>query len=133
MSLQDGISDMLTRIRNASMSNHVEVSISSSKINVAVAKVLKEEGYIADYREVETEAKPGKSLIVTLKYYMKKPVIEGLKRISKPSCRIYCASGEIPKIRNGLGTVILSTHQGVLSGRKAALSKLGGEIICYVW
>ncbi len=131
MSFQDGISDMLTRLRNASMASLPEVAMPSSKMKLAIAGLLKEEGYVTDFREAETES--GKTLTVILKYHKKMPVIEGLKRISKPSCRIYCGASEIPKVRNGLGTVILSTNGGIVSGRKAAMSNLGGEILCYVW
>ena len=92
---------------------------------------MKQEGYIADYAVSEDGVK--KTLAIDLKYYKNKPVIEGVTRVSKPSCRTYCGATEIPKVRNGLGTVILSTPKGILSGREAALANVGGEILCYIW
>jgi len=131
MSMQDSLSDMLTRIRNAGMASLKEVRMPSSNMKKAVADVLREEGFIKSYNESGDGAK--KELVVDLKYYKKKPVIEGIKRISKPSCRIYCGSSEIPRVKNGFGIVILSTPKGVISGKKAAELNVGGEIICYVW
>ncbi len=131
MSLQDGISDMLTRMRNAIMASAKEVSMPTSAMKSAVASVLKEEGYISDF--YETGKAPRKVLTVKLKYFRKKPVIEGMRRVSRPSCRIYCGCSEIPKVRNGLGTVVMSTPAGIISGRKAAKAKVGGEIVCTVW
>jgi len=132
MSMQDSISDMLTQLKNAGMASIKEISIPNSNMKASIAQVLKDEGYIADF---SVEAKKGvvKKLNIKLKYYNKKPVIDGIKRVSRPSCRIYCGSTEIPKIRNGLGTVILSTPNGIISGKKAAADKVGGEILCYVW
>ena len=118
MSLQDPISDMLTRIRNAGTAALDEAAMPGSKMKTAVADVLKGEGYIRDY-SVEKDG-PKETLTIKLKYYKEKSVIEGLKRVSKPSCRVYCGSSDIPKVRNGLGTVILSTPQGVISNRTAA-------------
>ncbi len=131
MSMQDPLSDMLTRIRNAGMASLVEVKMPSSNMKKAVADVLKEEGFIKAYKENGDGAI--KELVVELKYYRKKPVIEGIRRISKPSCRIYCGSTEVPRVKNGLGIVVLSTPKGVISGKKAADMNVGGEIICYVW
>ncbi len=131
MSMQDPLSDMLTRIRNAGMASLKEVSIPSSNLKKAVAAILKEEGFIADFAERGEGVK--KEFAIQLKYHKKQPVIEGIKRISKPSCRVYCGSTQIPKVKNGLGLVILSTPQGVISGKKAAELNVGGEIICYVW
>ena len=131
MSMQDPLSDMLTRIRNAGMASLTEVKMPSSIMKKAVADVLREEGFIKAYNESGDGVK--KELVVELKYYRKKPVIEGIRRISKPSCRIYCGSTEIPKVKNGLGIVVLSTPKGVISGKKAAEMNVGGEIICYVW
>ncbi len=131
MSMQDPISDMLTRIRNAGSASLTETAMPTSKLKLAVANVLKEEGYIKDYMEQGEGV--NKELVVTIKYYKRKPVIEGIKRVSKPSCRIYCGGQEVPKVRNGLGTVILSTPQGVISGEKAKKQNVGGEILCYVW
>jgi len=131
MSMQDPIADMLTRIRNAGAASLKEVSMPSSKMKAAIAEVMKEEGYIRDYR-VDGEGVI-QNLNVALKLYRGEPVIEGVKRISKPSCRVYCGSQEIPRVRNGLGTVVLSTPQGIISDRKARRQNIGGEIICYVW
>ena len=131
MSMQDPLSDMLTRIRNAGMASLKEVKMPSSNMKKAIADVLKEEGFIKTYKESGSGAV--KELDVELKYYRKKPVIEGIRRISKPSCRIYCGSTEVPKVKNGLGIVVLSTPKGVISGKKAAELNVGGEIICYVW
>lgn len=131
MSMQDPIADMLTRIRNAGMASLKELALPSSKLKTGIAFVMKEEGYIKDFR-VEGEG-PIKNLVVELKYYRKEPVIEGLERVSKPSCRIYCSATEIPRVRNGLGTVILSTSKGILSGTKATAETIGGEVLCYVW
>ncbi len=131
MSLQDPIADMLTRLRNAGAAGLDVVEMPGSKEKLAIAEVMKSEGYIADY-EAKTENKKG-FLVVTLKYYEGKPVIEGLQRISKPSCRIYCGAKEIPNVRNGLGTVIMTTPKGVMSGKKAAAENIGGEVLCYIW
>ena len=131
MSMQDPIADMLTRIRNAGSAGLKKVEMPSSHEKAAIAKVLKEEGYISDYAVSEDGAK--RVLSVVLKYANGKSVIEGIERVSKPSCRIHCGSREIPRVRNGLGTVILTTPSGVLSGRAAAKANVGGEILCYVW
>lgn len=131
MSMQDPISDMLTRIRNASSAFLKETAIPHSKMKAAIANVLKEEGYIEECSEKGEGTK--KAIIVRLKYYKKKPVIEGIKRISKPSCRIYCGLSDIPKVRGGLGTVVLSTPNGIVSDKKAKELNVGGEVICYIW
>lgn len=131
MSMQDPIADMLTRIRNAGSAGLKKVEMPSSREKAAIAKVLKEEGYISDYAVSEDGTK--RVLSVVLKYANGKSVIEGIERVSKPSCRIHCGSREIPRVRNGLGTVILTTPSGVLSGRAAAKANVGGEILCYVW
>lgn len=131
MSLQDPISDMLTRIRNAGNANLDEVSMPGSKMKTAIAEVLKGEGYISDYSVAKDG--PKETLTLKLKYYRNKFVIEGIKRVSKPSCRVYCGSTDIPKVRNGLGTAILSTPRGVISNRSAVENNVGGEILCFVW
>ena len=130
MSMQDPISDMLTRIRNAAMSSQKSVVMPSSKMKAAIAKVLLEEGYIAGYR-VEGDVK--KTLTVDMKYYMRRSVIEGIERVSKPSCRLYCGSKEIPRVKDGLGIAILSSPKGIISGKEAKAQNVGGEILCYVW
>ncbi|MCK5843913.1 MAG: 30S ribosomal protein S8 [Victivallales bacterium] len=131
MSMQDPIADMLTRIRNAGMAMKPQLSMPNSRMKAAIADVLKSEGYIVDYET--TGEGVAKELSVKLKYRNKVHVIEGLDRVSKPSCRIYCGSSEIPKVRNGLGITILSTPNGVKSGRVAKSENVGGEILCQVW
>ena len=124
MSMQDPIADMLTRIRNGQNAGKIDVSMPSSK-----QKVLKNEGYITDY-EVIGDVK--KNLKITLKYYQGTPVIEMLRRVSRPGLRVYRKSTELPRIMNGLGIAVVSTSQGIKSDRAARKAKLGGEIICYV-
>ena len=131
MSMQDPIADMLTRVRNAGAAGLKKIEMPSSKEKAAIAAVLKEEGYITDFAVLEDGAK--RILSVTLKYYQGAPVIEGIQRISKPSCRIHCTCKDIPKVRGGLGSVVLSTPQGILSGRKAKEANCGGEVLLYVW
>ncbi len=130
MSMQDPISDMLTRLRNGGMSMQKEVSMPASKMKSAIAKVLLDEGYIAGYR-VEGDVK--KTLTIEMKYHMRRPVIEGLERVSKPSCRLYCGCKEIPRVKDGLGIAILSSPNGILSGKDAQKQNVGGEVLCYVW
>ena len=131
MSMQDPIADMLTRVRNAGAAGLKKIEMPSSKEQAAIAAVLKEEGYISDFAVLEDGAK--RILSVTLKYYQGAPVIEGIERVSKPSCRIHCTCKDIPKVRGGLGTVVLSTPHGILSGRKAKEANCGGEVLLYVW
>ena len=131
MSMQDPIADMLTRIRNAGAAGLKTVAIPLSREKEAIAAVLKSEGYIAE-AVVEGEGVK-RQLVLSLKYYEGKPVIEGLERISKPSCRVHCSSREIPRVRNGLGAVVLTTPKGIMSGREAAKANVGGEVLCYVW
>jgi small subunit ribosomal protein S8 len=129
--MQDPIADMLTRVRNAGAAGLKKIEMPSSKEKAAIAAVLKEEGYISDFAVLEDGAK--RILSVTLKYYQGVPVIEGIERVSKPSCRIHCTCKDIPKVRGGLGTVVLSTPNGILSGRKAKAANCGGEVLLYVW
>ena len=131
MSMQDPIADMLTRLRNAGAAGLKKIEMPSSKEKAAIAAVLKEEGYISDYAVLEDGAK--RILSVTVKYYQGAPVIEGIQRVSKPSCRIHCTCKDIPKVLGGLGTVVLSTPMGILSGRKAKEANVGGEVLLYVW
>lgn len=130
MSMSDPIADMLTRIRNAQMAEKVSVAMPSSKVKVAIAKVLKEEGYIDEFR-VRDEA--GKATLeMSLKYYAGRPVIERIDRVSKPGLRIYKGVNDIPRVMNGLGIAIVSTPKGVMTDRKARASKMGGEVLCVV-
>lgn len=130
----DTIADMLTRVRNACLAQHPQVAMPTSKMKQALAIILKDEGFIHDY-----EILPGKvtsTLLIRLKYTQErrpKPVINGLERISKPGCRIYCKKADIPSVRSGLGVAILSTPKGVMSGASARRQNIGGEILCYVW
>ena len=131
MSMQDPISDMLTRIRNAGNAGLKTVVVPLSKEKQAIAGVLQEEGYIGNVEVIGEGV--ARELSITLKYFEGKAVIGGLERVSKPSCRIHCGCANIPRVRNGQGTVILSTPKGILSGRRAKGENVGGEIICYVW
>lgn len=132
MTMTDPIADMLTRIRNANMALHPSVEIPASKIKIALAKTLKEEGYIADYEVLEDD-KQG-ILKITLRYENgKRRIITGIKRISKPGLRVYAKKDEIPRVLGGLGIAIISTSQGVMVDRKARAAGLGGEVLCYVW
>ena len=122
---------MLTRIRNAGMAGLESVSMPLSKEKQAIAEVLKAEGYISEVTVSGEGVK--RQLVLALKYVENQPVIEGLERVSKPSCRVHCSSRDIPRVRNGLGIVVLSTPKGVISGRQAAKENVGGEVLCYVW
>lgn len=130
MSMSDPIADMLTRIRNAQMAEKGSVRIPSSKVKVAIAKVLKDEGYIDDLRVREEGGKA--TLELELKYYAGRPVIERIERVSRPGLRVYKGVGEIPRVLNGLGIAIVSTPRGVMTDRKARADNVGGELLCYV-
>ena len=130
MSMSDPISDMLTRIRNAQMASKASVAMPSSKVKVAISKVLKDEGYIEDYSVATVEGKA--VLEVVLKYYAGQPVIERIDRVSKPGLRIYRGVDSIPTVMNGLGVAIVSTPKGVMTDRKARASNTGGEVLCVV-
>jgi small subunit ribosomal protein S8 len=131
MNMTDPIADMLTRIRNGIMARHTRVVIPASNIKVAIAKILKDEGYIRDYEVLKDS--PQGSIRITLRYVDRRPVLNQLKRVSKPGLRVYTGRDGIPRVRGGLGTAILSTSQGVMSGREAYRQGLGGEVLCYVW
>lgn len=134
MNVSDPIADMLTRIRNASAARHDSVNIPASKIKVAIAKVLKDEGFIRDFAIVPEEGKPQPSLKVELSYGgRKQPVLNGLQRVSKPGLRVYVQRREIPRVYGGLGIAIISTPRGVMSGQEARRAEVGGEVLCYVW
>jgi small subunit ribosomal protein S8 len=130
MSMSDPIADMLTRIRNAQMSEKVSVAMPASKVKAAIAKVLKDEGYIDDFAVRPLEGKP--TLEVGLKYYAGRPVIEKLERVSRPGLRIYKPTTDIPHVMNGLGVAIVSTSKGVMTDRKARGLGIGGEVLCIV-
>ena len=131
MNISDPIADMLTRIRNASRARHEEVSMPASRTKLAIARILKEEGFIEDFRESQSGAR--KDMTIRLKYVGKVPVVSGLKRISKPGLRVYAPKTEIPRVLGGLGVVIVSTSQGIMTGAAARKSELGGEVLAYVW
>jgi small subunit ribosomal protein S8 len=130
MSMSDPIADMLTRIRNAQGVQKTTVVMPSSKVKVAIANVLKDEGYIEDYAVSQADGKS--ELKIGLKYYAGRPVIERLERISRPGLRIYKGKDDIPQVMNGLGVAIVSTPKGVMTDRKARATGVGGEVICYV-
>mgnify|MGYP001314224934 CR=1 FL=1 len=130
MSMSDPIADMLTRIRNAQLVSKVFVVIPSSKLKIAIASVLKEEGYIEEYSLIDNKGKS--DLKVELKYYAGSPVIEKIERVSRPGLRVYKGKSDIPLVMNGLGVTIVSTPKGVMTDRKARANGTGGEILCYV-
>jgi len=130
MSMSDPIADMLTRIRNAQSVEKVNVVMPSSKLKVAIAKVLKDEGYIDGFSVRGVAARP--KLEIALKYYAGKPVIERIERVSRPGLRIYKGRHDIPQVMNGLGVAIVTTPQGVMTDRKARQVGIGGEVLCYV-
>jgi small subunit ribosomal protein S8 len=130
MSMSDPIADLLTRIRNAQMVAKTTVSVPSSKVKVAIAQVLKDEGYIDSLKVTVEDGKP--TLEIVLKYYAGRPVIERIERVSRPGLRVYRGSDAIPQVQNGLGVAIVTTPQGVMTDRKARATGVGGEVLCYV-
>ena len=133
MTMSDPIADMLTRIRNANTAKHDTVDVPASKMKIAIANILLDEGYIAKYDLVEDGN--FQTIHITLKYGADKneKVISGLKRISKPGLRVYASTEELPKVLGGLGTAIISTNKGVVTNREARKLGVGGEVLCYVW
>ena len=132
MGMSDPIADMLTRIRNANGMRYQEVSVPASNLKLSLAKILKDEGFIEDYKLVNDDAQG--SIELTLKYGQNKErVITGLKRISKPGLRVYAKASEVPKVLNGLGIAIISTSRGVMTDKEARKQNLGGEVLCYIW
>jgi small subunit ribosomal protein S8 len=130
MSMTDPIADLLTRIRNAQLARKAEVSLGASKLKQAVVKVLKDEGYVADFRLDSPGGKP--TMTIALKYYEGRPVIDRLERVSRPGLRIYRGKDELPKVLGGMGTVIVSTPKGVMTDRQARAIGQGGEVLCIV-
>ena len=130
MSMSDPIADMLTRIRNAQMAEKVSVAMPSSKLKVAIAKVLQDEGYVEGFNVSSNGGKP--MLEIGLKYYAGRPVIEKVQRISRPGLRIYKGCEDIPNVMNGLGIAIVSTSKGLMTDRKARANGVGGEVLCIV-
>lgn len=131
MSMTDPIADMLTRIRNGLHAGKVEVTMPSSKLKCAVAKVLKDEGYVSEYSVQDIDGKP--VLNIVLKYYQGKPVIETIKRVSRPGLRVYKAKNDLPQVNAGLGVAIVSTSAGVMTDRAAREAGHGGEVLCEVF
>ena len=128
----DTIADMLTRIRNANQMRYEEVKVPASNVKKEIARILKEEGFINDYKIVDNDAQG--SIQITLKYTDKKErVINGLKRISKPGLRVYVQKNEVPKVLNGLGIAIISTSKGIMTDKEARKENIGGEVIAYIW
>jgi small subunit ribosomal protein S8 len=134
MIVTDPIADMLTRIRNANAMKYKTVSMPISKVKLEIAKILKDEGFIVDYRLFKEKAKVQKTLSLTLKYTdNKERVITGLKRISKPGLRVYAKSTEVPKVLNGFGIALVSTSKGITTDKEARKAVLGGEVMAYIW
>lgn len=131
MQITDAIADMLTRIRNAASTNHAQVEVPASGIKKAIADILVNEGYIASYESIE-DGKQG-MLKLTLKYAGKKPVITGLKRISKPGLRVYAGAEDMPRVLGGLGIAIVSTSKGLMTDKDARKQGIGGEVLAYIW
>jgi len=132
MAISDPIADMLTRIRNAIMARHENVLIPASRMKLYIAKILKQEGFISDYEVMGNQ--PNRQIKIILRYDdNNKPVISGLKRVSKPGLRVYSQRDEIPRIYGGQGIAILSTSEGVMTGSKAWRRGIGGELLCYIW
>ncbi len=129
--MTDPIADMLTRIRNANQMRYAEVEVPASKMKEEIARILKEEGYIADYKIEKGDVQ--NNIVLNLKYDKKTRVITGIKRISKPGLRVYAKASEMPQVLNGLGIAIVSTSKGVMTGKDAKAKSLGGEVLAYVW
>jgi small subunit ribosomal protein S8 len=135
MSMTDPIADFLTRLRNAAKAQHHDVTMPSSKLKREVARILKEQGYIDDYQvHPAPTGRPGEELTVTLKYAQdRKPVIQGIQRVSRPGQRTYVDHAHIPRIQGGMGTTIISTSKGIMTGHDARAARVGGEIVAKVW
>jgi small subunit ribosomal protein S8 len=134
MTMTDPIADMLTRIRNANIAMHDEVSMPSSKLKEALAKVLHSEGYINEFSASDNDSGVGRTLTIAMKYSPERErVISGIKRVSKPGLRVYTSSDQIPRVLGGLGVAVLSTNKGLITDREARKGRVGGEVLCYVW
>lgn len=132
--MTDPIADMLTRIRNANVAMHDQVRMPSSKQKEALATLLKAEGYIEDFTVTDDPGRPGRVLLVTMKYSAeRKRTISGLRRVSKPGLRVYTPATKVPRVLGGLGVAVLSTSKGLLTDREARKQRIGGEILCFVW
>lgn len=134
MSTTDVIADMLTRIRNANMVGAEYAMVPSSKVKIGIAKVFKDEGFVKDYEVLRGDNPSQRVIKIHLKYTEgKEPVLKGLKRVSKPGLRVYSGKGEIPRVYGGLGVAVLSTPEGIMTGKQAWKKGIGGEVLCYVW
>lgn len=133
MAANDTIADMLTRIRNSTMARHQTTEVPSTKMTRSIAKVLKEEGFISEFEEAGEGIK--RNLVISLKYKgrAKQPIINALKRVSKPGLRVYSTRKDLPRVLGGIGIAIISTSSGIMTDREARRSGLGGEVLCYVW
>ena len=131
MNMSDPIADMLTRIRNGSRARHTEIVLPASRTKLAIAQILRDEGFIEEFEEARDGVHP--MLRIKLKYVGKVPVISGLKRVSKPGLRVYATKTDIPRVLGGLGVVIVSTSHGIMTGARARQAQLGGEVLAYVW
>jgi small subunit ribosomal protein S8 len=133
MAANDTIADMLTRIRNSTMARHQTTEVPSTKMTRSIAKVLKEEGFISEFEEAGEGVK--RNLVISLKYKgrAKQPIINTLKRVSKPGLRVYSTQKDLPRVLGGIGIAIISTSSGIMTDREARRSGLGGEVLCYVW
>jgi small subunit ribosomal protein S8 len=134
MTMTDPIADMLTRIRNANVAMHDDVRMPSSKQKLALATLLRNEGYIEDFKVEDSTSGPGQTLTITMKYSPERQrVISGLRRVSKPGLRVYTKAERVPRVLGGLGVAVLSTSQGLMTDREARKRRVGGEVLCYVW
>jgi small subunit ribosomal protein S8 len=134
MTMTDPIADMLTRIRNANVAMHDEVRMPSSKLKEALAAVLKREGYIQDFSVADNTERPGKVLTINMKYAQDRTrTISGIKRVSKPGLRVYAKADSLPRVLGGLGVAVVSTSSGLMTDREARKSRMGGEVLCFVW
>ena len=134
MTMTDPIADMLTRIRNGSVAAQETVRMPSSKLKESLAGILRQEGYIADFRVSDDPTRPGRTLEIVMKYTPERvPTISGLRRVSKPGLRVYIKADRLPRVLGGLGVAVLSTSQGLMTDREARERRVGGEVLCYVW
>jgi small subunit ribosomal protein S8 len=134
MTMTDPIADMLTRIRNANVAMHDDVTMPSSKLKEALATLLEKEGYISSFEAADRDGRPGRDLTIQMKYSPERQrVISGLKRVSSPGLRVYRKADEVPRVLGGLGVAVLSTSQGLMTDREARKRRVGGEVLCYVW
>ncbi len=134
MTMTDPVADMLTRIRNGNTAFHDQVPMPSSKLKESLAAILKREGYIEDFHVQSDPARPGRTLVIDMRYSSdRKRTISGIKRVSKPGLRVYCKAGRVARVLGGMGVAILSTNQGLLTDKEARERRVGGEVLCHVW